>query len=101
MKKGTTIRRSLADRRPGKTNFVKLAMRSDAEIRRAAASDPDSAPIAGSDWFAQARVVRPPAKKAISIKLDEDVLAYFRSQGAGYQTRINAVLRAYMRHAKS
>jgi uncharacterized protein (DUF4415 family) len=37
-----------------------------------------------------------PRKAAISLRLDADVLAWFRAQGAGYQTRVNAVLRAYM-----
>ena len=41
-------------------------------------------------------VDRLPRKEAISIKLDDDVLAFFRKQGRGYQTRINAVLRRYM-----
>jgi len=36
-----------------------------------------------------------PPKSAISLRLDADVLDWFRSQGPGYQTRINAVLRAY------
>lgn len=36
-----------------------------------------------------------PPKSAISLRLDADVLAWFKAQGPGYQTRINAVLRAY------
>ncbi|MGQ0429911.1 MAG: BrnA antitoxin family protein [Gammaproteobacteria bacterium] len=36
-----------------------------------------------------------PRKAAISLRLDADVLAWFKAQGPGYQTRINAVLRAY------
>ncbi len=36
-----------------------------------------------------------PAKASISLRLDADVLAWFKSQGPGYQTRINAVLRAF------
>ncbi|HXV39678.1 MAG TPA: BrnA antitoxin family protein [Steroidobacteraceae bacterium] len=36
-----------------------------------------------------------PRKAAISLRLDEDVLEWFKAQGPGYQTRINAVLRAY------
>jgi len=39
---------------------------------------------------------RPPTKQQITIRLDEDVLQWFREQGNGYQTRINALLRAYM-----
>lgn len=38
----------------------------------------------------------PPAKQPISIRLDQHVLDYFRSQGAGYQTQINSVLRMYV-----
>lgn len=51
-------------------------------------------------WFLQAArtkdLASPPAKKPISIKLDEDVLGFFKSEGSRYQTHINAVLRAYM-----
>ena len=47
------------------------------------------------DW-SKATVVMPPAKAAVSLRLDTDVLAWFKAQGRGYQTRINAVLRSYM-----
>lgn len=38
----------------------------------------------------------PDAKKIITIRLDRDILAFFKAQGEGYQTRINEVLREYM-----
>ncbi len=38
----------------------------------------------------------PARKKAISIRVDEDVLDFFKKAGSGYQRRINAVLRSYM-----
>jgi uncharacterized protein (DUF4415 family) len=41
-------------------------------------------------------VVTPVPKEAISIRVDSDVLAWFREGGSGYQTRMNAVLRSYM-----
>jgi uncharacterized protein (DUF4415 family) len=41
------------------------------------------------------------AKKQVTIRLDEDVLRWFRAQGRGYQTRINALLRAYMEAHRS
>jgi uncharacterized protein (DUF4415 family) len=47
------------------------------------------------DW-SKAVVVTPPKKKAISIRVDEDVLNYFKKQGTGYQRRMNAVLRFYV-----
>jgi uncharacterized protein (DUF4415 family) len=40
-----------------------------------------------------------PRKAAVSLRLDADVLDWFKTRGAGYQTRINAVLRAYMEAA--
>ena len=39
--------------------------------------------------------VRRPVKKPVGLKLDDDILSWFKSQGRGYQTRINAVLRRY------
>ena len=36
-----------------------------------------------------------PAKTSISLRIDRDVLEWFKAQGPGYQTRINSVLRAY------
>lgn len=36
-----------------------------------------------------------PGKKAISLRIDTDVLEWLKAQGKGYQSRINAVLRAY------
>jgi uncharacterized protein (DUF4415 family) len=38
----------------------------------------------------------PAAKQAVNLRLDRDVLGWFRAQWPGYQTRINAVLRAFM-----
>jgi uncharacterized protein (DUF4415 family) len=54
----------------------------------------DISPIPAEFW-AQAKVVVP-EKKPISIRVDEDVLQWFRQQGKGYQSRMNAVLRAYV-----
>jgi uncharacterized protein (DUF4415 family) len=36
-----------------------------------------------------------PSKASVSLRLDQDVLEWFKAQGAGYQTRINSVLRAF------
>jgi len=74
----------------------RLAVPGDDQIRKAIASDPDAAPIADDDWFRRAKIVLPEPKKAVSIRLDRDVMDWFQRQGKGYQTRINAVLRAYV-----
>jgi uncharacterized protein (DUF4415 family) len=52
------------------------------------------------DW-ARVTVELPRPKTDLHMRIDRDVLDYFRSQGKGYQTRINAVPRSYveqMRH---
>ena len=41
-----------------------------------------------------------PPKASISLRIDADVLAWFKAQGVGYQTRINAVLRAFREAAR-
>lgn len=71
----------------------------DAEIDAAVASDPDWAEFEPIDW-SKAEVVIPPKKQAISIRLDQDLIDYFKAQGPGYQRRINAVLRSYVMERK-
>ncbi len=47
------------------------------------------------DW-SRAQVEMPRPKQPVSLRLDADVVDFFKTQGKGYQTRINAVLRTYM-----
>ncbi len=79
------------------TDWKRVNALTDEEIEAAVASDPDAAPIADEAWFAKARRAHL-NKEQISIKLDTDVLAFFRKDGPRYQTRINEVLRAFMEH---
>jgi uncharacterized protein (DUF4415 family) len=52
-------------------------------------------------FFEKAVIVLPKPKASVSIRLDQEVLDWFKAQGKGYQTRINALLRAYMEaHSK-
>jgi len=74
----------------GRLSMRRQTKRIEAAIRK----DPDAAPL-DFDW-SEAVLVIPPRKRAISIRLDEDVLDYFKKEGAGYQRRMNAVLRSYM-----
>jgi len=71
----------------------------DADISAAVRDDPDAAPIMDDAWFADA-AKQLPTKKLLTLRLDQDVIDFFKSEGNGYQTRMNAVLRAYMEHAK-
>ena len=75
------------------TDHALLKQLTPSQIEKMAVSDPDHPPLDDDFWKG---VDHAPRKEAISIKLDEDVLTFFRKQGRGYQTRINAVLRRYM-----
>jgi uncharacterized protein (DUF4415 family) len=78
----------------GKTDWAAVDALTDEEITRAVANDPDAVPF-DVDW-SDAVLVIPPKKQAISIRVDVDVLYFFKKEGDGYQRRINAVLRSYM-----
>ena len=94
MKSERIIRRKWGDRRKGKTDWIAVDALTDKQIEDAVRNDPDAAAL-DVDW-SEAVLVIPPKKKAISIRVDEDVLDYFKHDGAGYQRRMNAVLRSYV-----
>lgn len=95
MREQHTVRRSRRTRK-GKTDWARVRALTDEEIDAAIASDPDAAPPLDAEWFRRARIVLPEPKVPISIRLDRDVLEWFKSKGPRYQSRINAVLRAFM-----
>ena len=78
-----------------RTEWDRVRAMTEEEIEAAAVSDPDAPPLDKAFWQAT-RVVLPRTvrKKHTGLRIDEDVLAWFRAQGPGYQTRMNAVLRA-------
>jgi uncharacterized protein (DUF4415 family) len=72
-----------------------LRSRRDEDIERLAAADADNPATTEADW-ADAVVGLPVVKTPVNAKFDADVVDWFKSQGRGYQTRMNAVLRRYM-----
>jgi uncharacterized protein (DUF4415 family) len=97
MKNENIVRYSLDEIRAmrGKSDWAKVAATTEADIARHIAEDPDLQGFNEIDW-STAVLVDPPKKQAISIRVDNDILAFFKAQGAGYQGRINAVLRHFM-----
>ena len=65
----------------------------EADIRRTAPPELADLP---EDFWDDSEVVTPVSKQAISLRVDGDVLDWFKETGPRYQTRINAVLRSYM-----
>ena len=76
------------------SDFDRLSVMKDSDI------DTSDIPEISPRQFARAVVRRglkpKPAKTQLTIRVDRDVLAWFRKQGRGYQTKINTLLRAYM-----
>ena len=83
MKKPPTKKRS-------RTNWEKIDTLKDSEI------DFSDIPELGKAFFKRAMLRLPEPKTAVTIRLDRQVLDWFKTKGPGYQTRINALLRAYM-----
>ncbi len=77
-------------KKKSKTDWNKLHNMSDMDI------DYSDIPPLDSEFFKKGELRMPKTKPLISIRLDSDVLEWFKSQGTGYQTRMNAVLRMYM-----
>ena len=77
------------------TDWERLRRLTPAKIRRGILADPDAHPTDAAFWK-NAKVVMPVPKTIVTMRLDADLLRWFRQQ-RGYQTRINAILRAYMK----
>ena len=78
----------------GRSDWDKAAALTDAEIEAAVTSDADEAGMV-VDWDS-AKIVMPQNKAELHMRLDRDILDFFKRGGRGYQTKINAVLRAYV-----
>jgi uncharacterized protein (DUF4415 family) len=77
--------------RKSKTDWNKVSKMKDAEV------DTSDIPKLDKDFFVRAEIRLPKNKKMVSIRLDEEVLDWFKKQGRGYQTKINEILKMYMR----
>jgi len=90
MKKKSTTKRSEIDH----TDWKRIDAMKDEDI------DFSEIPEATPEMFARAilrRNFKPiPRKKQLTLRIDSDVVDWYKNQGRGYQTRINALLRAYM-----
>lgn len=92
---GTKAKRANSNRGAGTgTDWGELRRRSAASIRKGIAADPD-VHATDAEFWKSAKVVMPTPKEIVTMRLDADLLRWFRQQ-RGYQTRINAILRAYM-----
>lgn len=84
--------------RQGRADLARLRRMTDAEIARSA---PDELLDLPADFWDAAVPVLPASKVPISLRVDADVLEFFREAGPRYQSRMNAVLRSYMERASA
>ena len=82
----------------GQTDWSEVDRMSETELAAAIAGDFDD-PANDPGFWERAQLVYP-NKQRVSLRLDADVLTWFRRQGRGYQARINAVLRRHYEHAR-
>ena len=99
MKDDTTGKTSKASKAKRGTDWEKLRRMSDADIHAGIEADPDAHPT-DDDFWKDATIVLPSRKEVVTMRLDADLLAWFRQQ-RGYQIRINAILRSYMKAHES
>jgi uncharacterized protein (DUF4415 family) len=81
--------------KPLKTDWTRVKAMTDEEIEENAKADPDAAPTDLEFWKG-AKLVYPEAKQPITLRIDREVLAWFKAKGPRYQSRMNAVLKAYV-----
>ena len=86
--------RAMQARGEDKSDWKSAAAMTQTEIEAAIAADPDEAGMV-VDWT-KASVELPLPKAVLNMRVDRDVLEFFRREGKGYQTKINAVLRSYV-----
>jgi uncharacterized protein (DUF4415 family) len=90
------VRRTPNHRRRGKTEWARVQTLNDRETEAATKSDPDAAPILDEAWFRTAKLVLPERKVPISLRMDREVVEWFKAHGRRYQSRMNSVLKAYV-----
>ena len=99
----TPFASSRSERQPSvKANSTKKRSKTDwkrVDALRDSDSDFSDSPELGPDFFKNA-IIWPGPKKQITLRIDPDVLTFFRKHGRGYQSTINAVLRKYMEARK-
>jgi len=89
--KGKITRTTSRARTKGETDFRRLRRMGDAAI------DDSDIPKLGKSFWKTAKLRMPEPKDRLTIRVDHDVVQWLKKAGSVYQTRINAILRSYMK----
>lgn len=80
-----------ASRKSIKSDLPRIDAMSDKNI------DYSDVPETDADFWQSATVNSPAVKQQVTLRIDPDIVEFFKADGQGYQTRINAVLRSYVK----
>ncbi|MEW6658853.1 MAG: BrnA antitoxin family protein [Thermodesulfobacteriota bacterium] len=92
--KSYTVAELKARRTASRTDLSRVDATTDAELERLIAEDEDERGLV-PDWT-RSKLVLPQAKQSVHLRLDKEIIAFFKSQGKGHISRMQAVLKAYM-----
>lgn len=79
-----------ATKKKSSTDWTRLDAMTDSEI------DTSDIPALDDTFFKKAKLVLPKPKVVVTLRVDADVMAWFRTKGKGYQTIMNAVLKGWV-----
>lgn len=99
MSEKNIVRKSADELGKGRTDWARVDALTDEEIERAVAEDPGQE-LLDAEWFHTAELVVPGEKRRITLRVNRDVIDFFKQKGRGYQARMNTVVTAYVRQQK-
>jgi len=99
MQKGKNIKRFTAaelkaKRAQSRTDMSRIDAQTDEKLERLIAEDQDEQGLQ-PDWT-RAKLVLPQAKQSVHLRLEQEIIAFFKSKGKGHISRMQAVLKAYV-----
>jgi len=83
---------AMRERGDGRTNYARLEAMTEEEIEASIDHDEEGE----IDW-SSVQVGFPGPKERLTVRFDSDVVTWFKAQGPGYQTRMNEVLKSYVK----
>ncbi len=86
---------AMRERGEGQTDYARLDAMTEEELEASIDHDEEGE----IDW-STVQVGIPGPKQQLTVRFDQDVVEWFKAQGAGYQTRMNAVLRSFVEAQK-
>jgi len=92
--KSYTVAELKAKRAESRTDLCRVDAQTDDELERLIAEDEDERGIR-ADWT-RAKLVLPQAKQSVHLRLEQEIISFFKSKGKGHISRMQAVLKAYV-----